>query len=107
VVSKRIRMAQILTSYSDREFKELLSEQVKGAVREALNGELTDRKDPIPDGIGYRTRSETRKLLGIAYSTMHYWEKAGILVPRRIGRKVFYSDQAIRDALTRSGKGVK
>ena len=88
------------------EFKELLSEQVKAAVREALNGEPTEKKDPLSDGIGYRTRSETRKLLGVAYSTMHYWEKAGMLVPRRIGRKVFYSDQAIREALSKAGKEV-
>ncbi|MGJ1415923.1 MerR family transcriptional regulator [Sphingobacterium multivorum] len=99
-------MAQILTSYSDSEFKELLSEQVKDAVREALNGIPAEKKAPPSEGIGYRTRSETRKLLGVAYSTMHYWEKAGILVPRRIGRKVFYSDQAIREALSKAGKEV-
>lgn len=99
-------MAQILTSYSDSEFKELLSEQVKDAVREALGGEPTDKTTPTTEGIGYRTRSETRKLLGVAYSTMHYWEKAGILVPRRIGRKVFYSDQAIREALSKAGREV-
>lgn len=101
-------MAQILTSYSDREFKEILSEHVKEAVREALHGEKTAEKPtPPPQNIGYRTRSETRLMLGVAYSTMHYWEKAGILVPRRIGRKVYYSDEAIRDALAKSGKGMK
>ncbi|GAA4144516.1 hypothetical protein GCM10022216_27550 [Sphingobacterium kyonggiense] len=99
-------MAQILTSYSDSEFKELLSEQVKEAVREALNSSPAEKKDPAFDGIGYRTRSETRKLLGVAYSTMHYWEKTGILVPRRIGRKVFFSDDAIREALSKAGKEV-
>lgn len=99
-------MAQIFTSYSDSEFKELLSEQIKGAVREVINGGSAERKNPESLGIGYRTRSETRKLLGVAYSTMHYWEKAGILLPRRIGRKVFYSDQAIREALSKAGKGV-
>ena len=98
-------MAQILTSYSDREFKEILSEHVKEAVREALHGETAEK--PPPQNIGYRTRAETRRMLGVAYSTMHYWEKAGILVPRRIGRKVYYSDEAIRDALAKSGKGMK
>lgn len=100
-------MAQILTSYSDSEFKELLSNEVRSAVREVLSG-TGKEKQPQQDGsgIGYRTRSETRQLLGIAYSTMHYWEKAGILVPRRIGQKVFYSDQAIREALSKTGKEV-
>jgi len=60
----------------------------QNAVREAIAGEPTEKTDPPTEGIGYRTRSETRKLLGVAYSTMHYWEKAVILVPRRIGRKV-------------------
>src|SRR5690606_31600541 len=101
-------MAQIFTSYSDREFKEILSEHVKEAVREALHGETAEKPiSPPPQEIGYRTRAETRRMLGVAYSTMHYWEKAGILVPRRIGRKVYYSDEAIRDALAKSGKGVK
>ncbi|WP_433901869.1 hypothetical protein [Sphingobacterium puteale] len=57
-------MAQILTSYSDSEFKELLSEQVKDAVREVLNGNPAEKKAPPSEGIGYRTRSETRELLG-------------------------------------------
>ena len=100
-------MSQILTTYSDKEFKELLSEHVKEAVRCALDGEQSQKEKPVIHGIGYRTRSETRKLLGIAYSTMHYWEKAKILVPRRIGRKVFYSDEAIREALEKTGKEVK
>jgi len=100
-------MAQIFTSYSDREFKEILSENVKEAVREALHGETAEKPTPPPQNIDYRTRAETRFMLGVAYSTMHYWEKAGILVPRRIGRKVYYSDEAIRDALAKSGKGVK
>lgn len=101
-------MEQILTSYSDREFKEILSEHVKEAVKEALNGETEEKHtSPPTQEIGYRTRAETRRILGVAYSTMHYWEKAGILVPQRIGRKVYYSDEAIRDALAKSGKGVK
>lgn len=74
-------MAQILTSYSDTEFKEILSEHVKEAVREALHGEKAEKPTPPPQKIGYRTRAETRIMLGVAYSTMHYWEKAGILVP--------------------------
>jgi len=39
-------MAQILTSYSDREFKEILSEHVKEAVREALHGETAEKPTP-------------------------------------------------------------
>ncbi|QIH36759.1 hypothetical protein [Sphingobacterium sp. DR205] len=100
-------MAQILTSYSDSEFKELLSNEVRSAVREVLSCESKEKQtQQDQSGIGYRTRSETRKLLGIAYSTMHYWEKAGILVPHRIGRKVFFSNQAIREALSKAGKEV-
>ncbi|GEM_PF-2024305 len=100
-------MAQILTSYSDSEFKELLSNEVKSAVKEALSGEGKKQTQSDHSGIGYRTRPETRKLLGIAYSTMHYWEKAGILVPHRVGRKVFFSDEAIREALSKAGREVK
>ncbi|WP_257669999.1 helix-turn-helix domain-containing protein [Parapedobacter tibetensis] len=96
-------MAQIFTSYSDREFKEILSEQVKGAVREALHGETAEKQTAPTPNLGYRSRAETRRLLGVAYSTMHYWEKSGILVPDRIGRKVYYSDEAIAGALSRKG----
>jgi len=84
------------------------SNEVRTAVNEALSGGSIEKQvSQNHSGIGYRTRSETRKLLGIAYSTMHYWEKAGILVPHRIGRKVFFSDDAIREALSKAGKEVK
>lgn len=99
------RMAQILTIYSYSEFKELLSNEVRSAVREVLSYESREKQTQQDhSGIGYRTRPETRKLLGIAYSTMHYWEKAGILVPNRIGRKVFFSDEPIREAPSRLRK---
>ena len=100
-------MERVFTSYSDREFKEVLSEQVKEAVKEALHTGTEEKPNPAPQEIGYRTRAETRRMLGVAYSTMHYWEKAGILVPRRIGRKVYYSDEAIREALAKNGKEGK
>src|SRR5690606_40386313 len=97
----------ILQREPDGEHKEILPERTNQAVKAALQGATAEKPTPPPQNIGYRPRADTRLMLGVAYSTMHYWEKAGILVPRRIGRKVYYSDEAIRDALAKSGKGVK
>ena len=92
--------------YSDREFNEVLSEYVKEAIKEALHTGTEKKPNPAPQEFGYRTRAETRRMLGVvAYYTIHYWEKAGILVPHRIGRKVYYSDEAIREALAKNGRG--
>ncbi|KQN34325.1 hypothetical protein ASE92_11990 [Pedobacter sp. Leaf41] len=91
-------MAQILTSYSDSEFKEVLSEQVREVFGELFKNTSSSREDP-EEKIRYKTREETRRLLNVSLTTLYYWEKAGILIPNRIGRRVLYSIEAVEAAV--------
>lgn len=91
-------MAQILTSYSDSEFKEVLSDQVREVFGELFKNTSSSREEP-EEKIQYKTREETRRLLNVSLTTLYYWEKAGILVPNRIGRRVLYSIEAVEAAV--------
>jgi len=41
------------------------------------------------------TRNETKNLLKVSNSTLWNWEQSGILVPTRIGRRVYYLVESI------------
>lgn len=90
-------MAQILTSYSDSEFKEVLSEQVREVFGELFKHTKSPSEEP--EKVRYKTREETRHLLNVSLTTLYYWEKAGILIPNRIGRRVLYSIEAVEAAV--------
>jgi len=91
-------MAQILTSYSDSEFKEVLSEQVREVFGELFKHSKSPSEEP-EEKIRYKTREETKRLLNVSLTTLYYWEKAGILIPYRIGRRVLYSIEALECAV--------
>ncbi|TCK82895.1 helix-turn-helix transcriptional regulator [Albibacterium bauzanense] len=93
-------MAQILTSYSDAEFKEILSEQVKEVFNDVIkNNKSSFQKPESPTAERYKTREETRRYFNVSLTTLYYWEKAGILIPDRIGRRVLYSEKAIQESV--------
>ncbi|WP_231427003.1 helix-turn-helix domain-containing protein [Pedobacter sp. Leaf250] len=91
-------MAQVLTSYSDSEFKEVLSEQVREVFGELFKNTKSSGEEP-EEKIRYKTREETKRLLNVSLTTLYYWEKAGILIPHRIGRRVLYSIEALAAAV--------
>lgn len=91
------KMAQILTSYSDSEFKEVLSEQVREVFGELFKHTKSPSEEP--EKVRYKTREETKRLLNVSLTTLYYWEKAGILIPHRIGRRVLYSIEALEAAV--------
>ncbi|MFC3561176.1 hypothetical protein [Pedobacter jamesrossensis] len=98
-------MAQVLTSYSDSEFKEILSEKVKEVLFEFFKN-----SNPLPlkdkdDTLIYKTRDETRRILKISLTTLYYWEKAEILIPNRIGRRVLYTMESVQAAIQKQ-KGL-
>ena len=93
-------MAQILTSYSEAEFKEILSEQVKEVFNDVIkNNKSAFHKAESTAVERYKTREETRLYFNVSLTTLYYWEKAGILIPDRIGRRVLYSEKAIRESI--------
>lgn len=45
------------------------------------------------------TREETKELLKVSLGTLINWEKNGILKPKRIGRRNYYYESDIQQAL--------
>lgn len=41
------------------------------------------------------TRKEVMELLGVTYSTLFNWNKKKILIPRKIGHKVYYDRKEV------------
>ena len=66
---------------------EALREAVAIAVREAVDRMARETDADADDLI---TRLEACRLLGVAPSTLWHWEKSGMLVPVKLGRKVMY-----------------
>lgn len=87
-------MTQIFTSFSEKEFREILAEQVQAAIKEAI----ITRSNPGTSK-PFLTRKETSEMLGVSYPTLHLWEKAGLLKPERIGRRVLYSVDEVKKAV--------
>ena len=67
---------------------------------EYLLGEALNR----PEDSELVSRTKTAELLGVDLSTLNRWEKTGYLLPVRIGRRVLYRAQDIRDSLERGRK---
>ncbi len=53
----------------------------------------------------YLTRKEVAEMLQIDLSTLHLWQKRGILQPRRLGNRVYYLSSDIQKALNKKQNG--
>ena len=93
-------MTQIFTSLTERELRELITEQVQTAVKPLMITQPANHPEKP-----FLTRKETAELLGVSLATLHLWEKAGILKPKRIGRRVLYTMEAVREAVTKEKAG--
>lgn len=71
---------------------ELITEIEKVVIKvlEALKigGQPEDEKELY-------TRKEVMELLGVTYSTLFNWNKKKILVPRKIGHRVYYDRKEV------------
>jgi excisionase family DNA binding protein len=59
---------------------------------------LAVRKNVAPERLGY-SQSEAAHLIGVTDRTLRKWERAGILVPGRVGRVVRYHRDEIERIL--------
>jgi DNA-binding transcriptional MerR regulator len=48
------------------------------------------------------TTKDATELFHVHYNTLRNWEKAKIITPTRVGRKIFYTESAISKALGES-----
>lgn len=49
------------------------------------------------------TRKQTAEFLNVSLGTLGNWETAGLLTPSRIGRRVYYTEIQIHNALNKQG----
>lgn len=45
------------------------------------------------------TRKEVQELLSVSATTLYNWEKSGVLIPKRLGHRVYYTDEIITNFL--------
>lgn len=77
--------------------QQVITSAVRDAVREAFSAEKTN-----PDLL---SRAETRRLLHVSNTTLLAWEKQGLLIPSRAGRRVLFRRSEIDRFLSETGRG--
>ncbi|WP_185249415.1 MULTISPECIES: helix-turn-helix domain-containing protein [Chryseobacterium] len=55
----------------------------------------------------FLTRKETSKLLKVSLVSLSNWQKSGILVPRKVGKRVLYSVEDVERALQKQNPNPK
>ena len=72
-------------------------EDLKSVVAEAVS-EAIAKKEPEGEAT-LITRAETATKNKVSLPTLWRWEKEGHLKPKRMGRKVYYSEQDIKKTM--------
>ncbi|EQB90586.1 helix-turn-helix domain-containing protein, partial [Elizabethkingia anophelis] len=49
----------------------------------------------------YYTREETAKLLKVSFPTLFHWNKDGKLKAKKLGKRVYYSKEDVKEALNK------
>ncbi|CAM3566865.1 helix-turn-helix domain-containing protein [Elizabethkingia occulta] len=70
-------------------------------IQEIIRKELSEYKVNTQEEKEYYTREETSKLLNVSYPTLFQWNRDGILKARKIGKRVYYSKEDVKEALNR------
>jgi excisionase family DNA binding protein len=81
--------------------KEELIQEITKVLNEALE-KLNINKEAHQEKELY-TREEASKLLNVSYPTLFQWNRDGILKARKIGKRVYYSKEDVKEALNRQG----
>ena len=77
--------------------QQAINDAVREAVRDAFAAERAAAPAPAPDLL---SREETRRLLHVSNTTLHAWEKSGLLTPARAGRRVLFRRSDIDSLLS-------
>lgn len=83
-------------------------EELGAIIHRSLNAALDERlpsqANPVAEhsAVEYLSREETAKLLRVSFETLRKYEKAGTLLPCRLGRRVLYRSSDVEAALQRN-----
>ena len=79
----------------------LSTDDLKRLVTEAIQPQLEEIKknlQPI-EPTEYLSRNQLADMLQIDLSTLHNWNKKGIIQPHQLGGRIFYLRHEIKDAI--------
>lgn len=76
-----------LIAVDTTELRQLIIDTVREAIREAVTTRYSALAEPPPDLL---SRAQARRLLHVSNTTLHHWEKKGVLIPTRAGRRVLF-----------------
>ncbi|MCL1671463.1 helix-turn-helix domain-containing protein [Elizabethkingia ursingii] len=79
--------------------KEELLEEFEVMVRRVFEKMMTEKKADEEKEL--YTREEAAKLLNVSYPTLFHWNKDGKLKARKIGKRVYYSKEDVKEALNK------
>ncbi|MDQ8749266.1 helix-turn-helix domain-containing protein [Elizabethkingia miricola] len=84
-------MKQSFIQFSQITIEELgqfIEEKIATAIKKST---ITSKSEEKP----FYTRKETAELLDISLTTLHNWNKAGILNAKKMGSRVYYSKEDV------------
>lgn len=76
-------------------------EEFKQWIREAVS-EVIEEKTIEPKQPKLYTRQETADILHVCLSSLYTFTKKGLIKKTMMGRRVFYKEEDIRDAVSRN-----
>ncbi|MYY43533.1 helix-turn-helix domain-containing protein [Elizabethkingia anophelis] len=79
--------------------KEELLQEFEQMVRKVLEKMITEKE--TDEEKEYYTREETAKLLKVSFPTLFHWNKDGKLKAKKLGKRVYYSKEDVKEALNR------
>ncbi|AQX07908.1 helix-turn-helix domain-containing protein [Elizabethkingia ursingii] len=79
--------------------KEELLQEFEIMVRRVLEKMMTEKMADEEKEL--YTREEAAKLLNVSYPTLFHWNKDGKLKARKIGKRVYYSKEDVKEALNK------
>ena len=72
---------------------------IKKVIEEALEKKINSLSTPKENELKLLTRKDTAKLLCISLPTLHDWTKNGVVKAHRIGNRVLYKLEEVKEAL--------
>ena len=93
--------SQVFTSLDAKDFKSLLADTVKEAVKFEVDRIIAQPREPQKQ---FLTRKDVSEILGVSLVTLNDWSKSGIVPSYRLGTRVRYRYSDIQNALQKKGE---
>lgn len=80
-----------------QELAQMISEEVSKSLKDHIR--VLQKNDANEEYKEFLSRKETSEYLGVSYSCIHEWSRQGILKPYKIGNRVFFKFEEIKQKL--------